>query len=125
MKYGEIKELENSILYKRVVEWNKDELTLDDGTKITIEMSESDCCAWAGGTFSNVKLDAVITNLEIGEVKNIPDEDTTINEVRVTLYHNQNPIAQADVSADAGNGGYYYSVGSFVVNDIHYKLVDA
>lgn len=125
MNYADIKDLDKHLLYKRIVEWSKDKLTLDDGTTVTLEMSESDCCAWAGGTFSNVQLDAVITNVEVGEQVNVPDDDTTVNEVRVTLYHNQNPIAQADMTADAGNGGYYYSVGSFVVNGIHFPVVDA
>ena len=91
----------------------------------TIRLGESDCCAYASGIFSNVELDAVITNIEVGEQVNVPDNDTTVNEVKVTLYHNQNPIALAEMTADAGNGGYYYSVGSFVVNGIHFPIVDA
>ncbi|WP_299831593.1 hypothetical protein [uncultured Metabacillus sp.] len=125
MEYGDLKDLNKHLLYKRIVEWNKDKLILDDGTVITLEMSESDCCAYAGGNFSNVELDAVITNVEVGEQVNIPDFDTTVNEVKVTLFHNQNPIALAEMTADAGNGGYYYSVGSFVVNGIHFPIVDA
>jgi len=125
MKYGNLEDLNNYLLYKRIIEWDKDKLVLDDGTVITLEMSENDCCAWAGGTFSNVELDAAITNVEIGEKINIPDSDTTVNKVKVTLFHNQNPIAQADMTADAGNGGYYYSIGSFVVNGIHFQIVDA
>ena len=125
MNYVNSKDLNKNLLYKRIVEWTEDKLVLEDGTVVTLEMSESDCCAYAGGKFSNVKLDAVITNVEIGERINIPDDDTTVNEVKVTLYHNQNPIAQAEMTADAGNGGYYYSVGSFVVNGIHFPIVDA
>jgi hypothetical protein len=113
------------LLYKRIVEWNENKLVLDDGTLITLEESESDCCAGAYGKFSNVELDAVITNVEVGEKVNIPDDDTNVNEVKVTLFHNQNPIALAEMTADAGNGGYYYSIGSFVVNGIHFPIVDA
>ena len=43
----------------------------------------------------------------------------------VTIYHNQNPIAIADCEADAGNGGYYYSVCSLVIKNVHYKVVEA
>lgn len=125
VNYGEIKDLEKELLYKRIVEWKGNYLLLEDGTKVTIECSEQDCCAGAGGTFSKVKLDAVITNIEIGEANRYHDGDTDNCEVKVTLYHNQNPIAQADLHADAGNGGYYYSVGSFVVKGIHYAIVDA
>jgi hypothetical protein len=125
MNYGDLKDLDKHLLYKRIVEWNENKLVLDDGTVITLEESESDCCAGAYGKFSNVKLDAVITNVEVGEKNNIPNDDTIVNEVKVTLYHNQNPIALAEMTADAGNGGYYYSVGSFVVNGIHFPIVDA
>jgi hypothetical protein len=125
MSYGDLKDLNKHLLYKRIIEWNKDKLVLDDGTVITLETSEQDCCAGAYGEFSNVELDAVITNVEVGEQVNIPDDDTNINEVRVTLFHNQNPIALAEMTADAGNGGYYYSVGSFVVNGIHFPIVEA
>lgn len=122
---GNLNDLEGLLLYKRIAEWDKDKLTLDDGTILTLEMTESDCCAWAGGTFSNVKLDAMITNLQIGESHNYHDGDTHVSELTITLFHNQNPIAQAEMYANAGNGGYYYSVGSFVVNDVHFPVVSA
>ncbi|MCA1021506.1 hypothetical protein [Halobacillus litoralis] len=125
MEYGKVENLDNDLLYKRIVKWDKDTLVLEDGTIVTLEESEQDCCASAYGNFSNVELDAVITNVEIGEVVNVPDEDTEINQVKVTLFHNQNPIALAEMEADAGNGGYYYSIGSFVVNGVHYPIVEA
>jgi len=125
MNYGNIEDLGKDLLYKRIIKWDKDTLTLEDGTIVTLEESEQDCCATAHGEFSNVELDAVITNVDVGEVENIPDDDTDINHVKVTLFHNLNPIALAEMTADAGNGGYYYSVGSFVVNGIHYPIVDA
>ncbi|MEH7355097.1 hypothetical protein V7150_16185 [Neobacillus drentensis] len=125
MNYGDLKDLDKHLLYKRIVEWNENKLVLDDGTVVTLEESESDCCAGAWGKFSNVELDAIITNVEVGEKINIPDDDTIVNQVRVTLFHNQNPIALAEMTADAGNGGYYYSIGSFVVNGIHFPIIDA
>ncbi|EIT85930.1 hypothetical protein A374_08844 [Fictibacillus macauensis ZFHKF-1] len=126
INYGNPKDLEKHLLYKRILEWNENKLVLDDGTIVTLEESENDCCASADGKFSNVKLDAVITNVEIGEQVNIPHgNDEFVNEVRVTLYHNQNPIALAEMSADAGNCGYYYSIGSFVVNGVHFPVVSA
>lgn len=125
MKYGNIDNLYKDILHKRVVEWSSDKLILDDGTILTLEMSESDCCASAGGEFKDVQLDAVITDIEIGEVEEGDDGDTTVNTVDVKLLHNLNPIAVAEMYADAGNGGYYYSVASLVVNGVHYHMVDA
>lgn len=125
-RYGTLEELKELLLYKRIVEWDKDFLLLEDGTKITIEMSESDCCASAGGEFQNVSLDAVITNVEIGEqTKEEDDWGETTSTNTVTIYHNQNPIALAELEANDGNGGYYYSVGSLVIGDIHFPVVDA
>ena len=66
-RYGSLEELKELLLLKRIVKWDKDFLLLEDGTKVTIEMSESDCCAYAGGEFKDVKLDAVITDVKIGE----------------------------------------------------------
>ncbi|EAC5831966.1 hypothetical protein A2G24_01090 [Listeria monocytogenes] len=124
--YGKFEDLEKQILYKRVVEWDEDKLVLDDGTVITIECSEQDCCASAGGTFKNVELDAVITSASQGSTNSETSEyGYTCNEVMINIYHNQNVIAQADCYADNGNGGYYYSVGSLVVKGVHYPVVEA
>ena len=89
-------------------------------------MSESDCCAYAGGEFKDVKLDAIITDIKIGEqVTEKSDSGTAESKNTVTIYHNQNPIALAECEADDGNGGYYYSVGSLVVGKIHFPVVEA
>ena len=92
---------------------------------VTIEMSESDCCAFAGGQFKDVKLDAVITNVELGEETSYHNGDYTTNSNTLTFFHNLNPIAVADMTADDGNGGYYYSVGSVVIKNAHYPVVRA
>ena len=125
-RYGSLEELKELLLYKRIVKWDKDFLLLEDGTKVTIETSESDCCASAGGEFQNVKLDAVITDVKIGEQAREEDDwGTTTSTNTVTIYHNQNPIALAECEADDGNGGFYYSVGSLVIGNIHFPVVDA
>lgn len=124
-RYGSLEELKELLLYKRIVKWDKDFLLLEDGTKVTIEMSESDCCASAGGEFKNVTLDAVITDVKIGEPTKSDNGDGTTCENTVTIYHNQNPIALAECEADDGNGGYYYSVGSLVIGKIHFPVVEA
>lgn len=121
----DIEELRERLLYRRIIEWNPNQLTLEDGTVVTLEMSESVCCAYAGGRFKNVILDAMITDVEITEMEEVPDDDTRINRVKVFIYHNQNTIAQADMEANAGNGGYYYSVGSIVIGKIHFPIVEA
>lgn len=125
-RYGTLEELKELLLYKRIVKWDKKFLLLEDGTKVTIEMSESDCCAFAGGEFQNVTLDAVITDVKIGEQTEEEDDwGTTTSTNTVTIYHNQNPIALAECEADDGNGGFYYSVGSLVIGNIHFPVVDA
>lgn len=125
-RYGTLEELKELLLYKRIVKWDEDFLLLDDGTKVTIEMSESDSCAYAGGEFKDVKLDAVITDVKIGEqVKEEDDCGMTENRNTVTIYHNQNPIALAECEANDGNGGYYYSVASIVIGKIHFPVVEA
>lgn len=125
-RYGSIEELKELLLNKRIVKWTENFLLLEDGTKVTIEMSESDCCAWAGGEFKDVKLDAVITDVKIGEqVTEESDSGEAESKNTVTIYHNQNPIALAECEANDGNGGYYYSVGSLVIGKIHFPVVDA
>lgn len=124
-RYGSVEKLKELLLYKRIVEWDKDFLLLEDGTRVTIEMSESDCCASAGGEFKDVQLDAVITDVQFGEPHKFDNGDGTTCENTVTIYHNHNPIALAECEADDGNGGYYYSVGSLVIGDIHFPVVKA
>lgn len=126
-RYGSLEELKELLLYKRIVKWDKDFLLLEDGTRVTIEMSESDCCAYAGGEFKDVKLDAIITDIKIGEQVTTEEIDSGESESKntVTIYHNQNPIALAECEANDGNGGYYYSVGSLVVGRIHFPVVEA
>ena len=124
-RYGSLEELKELLLLKRIVKWDKDFLLLEDGTKVTIEMSESDCCAYADGEFKNVKLDAVITDVKIGEPTKFDNGDGTTCENTVTIYHNQNPIALAECEANDGNGGYYYSVASIVIGNIHFPVVEA
>lgn len=124
-QYGEFKELQHQLLHKKIVSWDENKLVLDDGTVITIEMSESDCCAYAGGEFKNVELDAVITDIKIYDKGTEESWDNTTNYAEVVIFHNQNKIAQADCSADDGNGGYYYSVCALRVKGVYYEITRA
>ena len=121
-----IEELKQSLLYKTITAWDNNSLTLSDGTKVIIECTDNDCCAWAGGEFEDVTLDAIVTDVTIGEITTFGDPcDMTTNNVTITVYHNQNPIALAECYADNGNGGYYYSVCSLVVNGVNHPVVSA
>lgn len=125
MKYKDYNELKERLLYKRIVKWEKNTLTLDDGLVLKILETEQDCCAYAEGVFKDVILDAMITDVSEPIITNVPNDDTVVNTAIVTIYHNQNPIAIADCYADAGNGGYYYSVCSFVIGTDCYRIVGA
>ena len=125
-EYQEFETIKEQLLFKKIVAWTEDSLTLDDDTVVTIEESEQDCCASAGGEFKEVVLDAVITDIKLGEeTTKYQYLAETDKYVTVTIFHNQNPIALAECSANDGNGGYYYSVCSLVVKNIHYKVLEA
>jgi hypothetical protein len=127
--YENYDNLKDDLLYKRIVKWDNNKLQLDDGTILSVVETEQDCCAKAFGKFTDVEFDAVITDVSEPIVVNIPDDDTVKKAAKVVIYHNQNPIAQTECYADAGNGGYYYSICSFVVtkddNEKLYKIVAA
>lgn len=112
MRFEEFKKL---LLYRKVTKWEKDTITLDNGIEISIEETEQDCCAHAYGTFTDVKLDAAITDITEPIYKEWNDGDTYGCEAVVKMLHNQNLVCQANANADAGNGGYYYSIASFIV----------
>lgn len=125
------KELKEHLLYKTIVKFEEDKLYLDDGAIVSIEMTDNDCCAYAFGEFKDVKLEALITDVKIGDYVDhrfdIDEEfdDEYENHNTVTIYSNQNPVAQADCYANAGNGGYYFSVCSLVIGDVYFPVVEA
>lgn len=49
--------------------------------------------------------------------------DGTIKKIYITIFHNQNEVAQAECHADNGNG-YYYSTLSVRVTGIDGKQID-
>ena len=107
--------LRKAMLYHRIVEWKDNYIRLDNGMELRIEETEQDCCASASGRFEDVKLDAAIT--AVSDIKYEPwvIDDTYGCSAEVTILHNRNIICKAIGDADAGNGGYYYSIASFCV----------
>ena len=107
--------LRNQMLYHKIVKWQGNCIELDNGMELRIEETEQDCCAGAYGEFEDVVLDAAITH--ISDIQYVPweDDDTYGCSATVTIMHNRNLICKAVANADAGNGGYYYSIASFVV----------
>ena len=70
MEYKDFEELKEKLLYKRIVGFDENTLTLEDGLVLSIVEAEQDCCAYAYGTFKDVKLDAVITNISNPKIIN-------------------------------------------------------
>lgn len=110
--------LKEKILYKRIKEMTKDKLVLEDGTELYFECTAWDCCAFASGEWKTAELDAVITDVKMIDYNQDESEvfDFPSSTAKIVLYHNQNSVAQANLYADAGNGGYYYSVLSVFVD---------
>lgn len=127
MRYKTEKEMIDRLVGKKIIEWSEDRLKLDDGSVITIEMTEFDCCATAYGNFKDVKLNAVITDIRFKTpiLNSFDDYDETYSTQEVVFVHNQNKIAQADLYADNGNGDYYYSVVAFKIKDVYYAPLDS
>ena len=112
MIFDELREL---LLYRKITKWDGNTIVLDNGIEISICETDQDCCAHASGEFTDVVLDAAITNVSDIQYESWNDDDTYGCCETVTIVHNRNIICKAEGYADAGNGGYYYSVASFVV----------
>lgn len=113
--------LRKQMLLHKIVEWEDNRIVLDNGMELRIEETAQDCCASADGQFEDVVLDAAITH--ISDIVYTPweDGDTYGCSATVTIMHNRNLICKATADANAGNGGYYYSIASFVVRPTHGK----
>lgn len=114
-KYLPFEKLKEILLYHKIVSWDKNVITLDNGVKVSIEMTDSDCCAKAYGEFTDVKLDAAIVSVSEPEYDHWSDDDTYGCTAVIKILYTDGSICTAEADADAGNGGYYYSIASFVV----------
>ena len=102
---------------RRITAADSDILTLDDGTTLRLYESDYDCCAGAHGgweIFDPDRLEAAITSVEY-EDASYHDGYTRVAKCKITILHNQNLIALGDGYADAGNGGYYFSILSLEI----------
>lgn len=108
-------ELKKLLLYRRIVAWDEGHIELDTGLNLRVEMTDWDCCAMVESKFADVKLDAAITAVSDIEYEPWEDCDTYGCKARVTIMHNRNAICMIEANADAGNGGYYFSIASFIV----------
>ena len=109
--------LKEELLYHMIVDYDKENevITLDNGVKIAIEETEQDCCASACGGWENIVFNSAITNVLPIETERWHDDDTYGCCATIKVLHLDQTICEASGNADAGNGGYYYSIASFVV----------
>lgn len=109
--------LTKHLVGRRVITATDDTLALDDGTTLRLYESAQDCCAGAFGDWEILdpdRLEAAITHVEYEE-NDYDDDYTRVAKCKITIFHNQNPIALGDGYADAGNDGYYFSVLSLEI----------
>ena len=115
--------LKETLLYKEIAKVSGDTLFLKDGTKVKFYMSDNDWCAIAYGDWKLLEnFEGVITNVKYKATKE--HWDHTEKKLFITIYHNQNEVAQAKCYANNGNGGYYFSVLSVRVTNIDGKKID-
>ena len=119
MMHISFEEFKNKLLYHRIVEWNEDTIILDNGIQISVEMTDYDCCAYAHGNFSKVQLDAAITDVSDISYDYWQDKDDGEHGccATVKMLHNRNLVCEVNAEADAGNGGYYYSIAEFIIHE--------
>ena len=119
-----IAKLKELLLYKEIESAEDNTLILKDGTQIEFYLSDYDCCAGAYGDWIlSDNFEGCITNVthKYSEEKECGETQACL---KLTIFHNQNEIAQAKCYADDGNGGYYFSVLSVNVKSINGETVD-
>lgn len=92
-------------------------LTLDDGTTIRLYESHYDRCAEAGGEWKILApdmLESAITHVEY-ESEGYKDFYTRVTTCRITILHNQHPIALGNGCAETASGGCYFSALSLEI----------
>ena len=102
---------------RRITAAKSGTLTLDDGTTLELYESAQDCCAGAHGDWEILdpdRLEAAITSVDYEEY-DYDDDYTRVAKCKITILHNQNPVALGDGYADAGNDGYYFSTLSLEI----------
>lgn len=117
MKNITFEELKSMLIYRKITEWTKDKITLDNGVSITFQCIGKDCYTWANGEFSKLMFDDTITS--VTEISYRTDEkarNTQRTFALVKLFHNQEPICEITGEADAGVCGSYCSIVFLVVS---------
>lgn len=111
--------LSKKLICRRIVKVEETKITLDDGSVLHVKETAQDCCASAGGSFTALvdleKADAVITGIQIVKEETNESWGETTNSVVIHIVHNTLPLVEVDCYANDGNGGFYFSTCSFVL----------
>lgn len=108
--------LTEKLLYKKVVSFNTDTLYLEDGQKVILTETDHDCCAVANGYWDNFNIipEALITSVKLEEIEL---DDGYEAHAKLVLYYENQKIIEGNLSADAGNSGYYGSTLGVYINE--------
>ena len=117
MNEDTLQKLKDKLLFKRIKGIENSALEMTDGTRVYFQCTAQDCCAYAEGSWDTTTLDAMVTDIKLESYgEDEYDYNEPCEKAKLTIYHNLNNVAQADLYADSGNGGYYYSVLSVFVS---------
>lgn len=100
--------LRELVVGHRIVAVKNDTITLDNGTRLSIEGS-SDCCAFGDADVELiVESEHVITSVMSEDLD--PEGKYGPERARVFLLSNHGAVAQVNQSWDASNGYYFYGL---------------
>lgn len=92
------------------VDKRNETLTLDNGVILKFYCSAQDCCAYAMAEIEvHDDFQAAITAIDVSGYEDGDAYAGPTSYINLTLLHNGQNIVDVNMSADSGNGGYYFS----------------
>lgn len=126
-----LQKLKDLLMFKSIEKIYDNRLYLQDGTVVVLYESDQDCCASADGEWSfynDDTFEGLITDVKFEDHIEKSSSGYDLQQTHyltITIFHNMNPVAQAECHADDGNSGYYYSVLSVNVYSINDEKADS
>jgi hypothetical protein len=114
------KDLSELLLLQRIIKVENSKLYLENGTTLTFKSKEDDRAYADGYWLTPDNFEGLITSVKY---EHKYDWNRNNSEVTITLYHNQNELAQAEAYAQTDNPGYYFSVIEVNVETVNGKDV--
>lgn len=112
------RELSELLLLQRIVKVEDEKLYLENGTTLSFTMKEDDGASADICWLAPENFEGLITSIEY---EHKYDWSYNSSEVTITLYHNQNEVAQSEAYARTRNYGYYFSVVEVNVETVNGK----